>query len=132
MIKIADFGMGREIESLYTARTGTKMPVKWSAPEALCFNAFSIKSDVWSFGIILWEIVTLGDTPYPDIESSDVLAKLESSFRMPLPEKCNPKLYAIMLKTWDMDPDNRPFFAQIMDLYVYYIWGCRLWSSYTD
>lgn len=118
VIKLADFGMGREIDFLYTARTGTKMPVKWSAPEALCFNAFSVKSDVWSFGIILWEIVTLGDTPYTDIESADVLSKLEEGFRMPCPEKCNPLLYAIMLQTWEMKPENRPSFAKMMDLLV--------------
>lgn len=117
-IKLADFGMGREIDSLYTARTGTKMPVKWSAPEALCFNAFSVKSDVWSFGIILWEIVTLGDTPYADIESADVLGKLEDGYRMPIPEKCNPLLYAIMLTTWEMKAENRPSFAKMMDLLV--------------
>jgi serine/threonine protein kinase len=117
-IKLADFGMGREIESLYTARTGTKMPVKWSAPEALCFNAFSVKSDVWSFGIILWEIVTLGDTPYADIESADVLGKLEDGYRMPIPEKCNPLLYAIMLTTWEMKAENRPSFGKMMDLLV--------------
>lgn len=115
-IKIADFGMGRVIDGIYTARTGTKMPVKWSAPEALCFNAFSIKSDVWSFGIILWEIVTLGDVPYEGIESSDVLSKLEAKYRMPLPDKCNKKLYAIMLKTWEYQADDRPSFLAIMDL----------------
>jgi serine/threonine protein kinase len=62
--KIADFGMGRVIDDLYTARTGSKMPVKWSAPESLCYNAFSSASDVWSFGILLWEVVTIGGSPY--------------------------------------------------------------------
>lgn len=56
-VKIADFGMGRVIDDLYTARTGSKMPVKWSAPESLCYNAFSTASDVWSFGILLWEVL---------------------------------------------------------------------------
>jgi hypothetical protein len=53
------------------------MPVKWSAPESLCYNAFSNKSDVWSYGILMWEVVTVGDNPYPDIDSKDVLLRLE-------------------------------------------------------
>jgi hypothetical protein len=72
------------------------MPVKWSAPEALCFNAFSIKSDVWSYGIVLWEVVTLGDQPYADIESAAVLARLEEGYRMPQPEGCPPTLCVLL------------------------------------
>ena len=64
------------------------MPVKWSAPESLCYNAFSSASDAWSFGILLWETVTLGNNPYPDIESKDVLTKLEDGYRMPEPANC--------------------------------------------
>lgn len=115
VIKIADFGMGREIDELYTARTGTKMPVKWSAPEALCYNAFSCASDVWSFGITLWEISTFGDSPYNDIESVDILTKLEEGYRMPMPKKCLPGMYAIMLQTWEMDASKRPSFSTLYD-----------------
>lgn len=114
VIKIADFGMGREIENLYTARTGTKMPVKWSAPEALCYNAFSIASDVWSFGIILWEIAAYGDAPYSDVESADVLVKLEEGYRMPPPKNCPPGMYDIMLQTWEMDAEKRPSFSHLL------------------
>lgn len=113
VIKIADFGMGRVIDDLYTARTGSKMPVKWSAPESLCYNAFSSASDVWSFGILLWEVVTLGGSPYPDIESKDVLSKLEEGYRMPQPRGCNPGLYELMYSCWAMRAEERPKFSEL-------------------
>eukprot|EP00051_Salpingoeca_urceolata_P016150 m.213238 g.213238 ORF g.213238 m.213238 type:complete len:648 (+) comp18602_c0_seq5:1936-3879(+) len=113
VIKIADFGMGRVIEELYTARTGTKMPVKWSAPEALCYNAFSIKSDVWSYGITLWEVSTFGGNPYPDLEAHQVLAELEKGYRMPEPPNCLPGLYPVMFSCWRMNSADRPTFSEI-------------------
>lgn len=113
VIKIADFGMGRVIDDLYTARTGSKMPVKWSAPESLCYNAFSSASDAWSFGILLWETVTLGNNPYPDIESKDVLTKLEDGYRMPEPANCPAGMYDVMYNCWKMRADERPSFKDI-------------------
>lgn len=127
VVKIADFGMGRVVDDLYTARTGTKMPIKvrqqrlitiqtgatptrppvhrpetnsfstkqWTAPEALCYDAFSTKSDVWSFGILLWEIATYGDAPYPDFEAREVILKLEEGYRMPEPPKCPKGLHDV-------------------------------------
>eukprot|EP00036_Acanthoecidae_sp_10tr_P010434 CAMPEP_0182922166 /NCGR_PEP_ID=MMETSP0105_2-20130417/4623_1 /TAXON_ID=81532 ORGANISM="Acanthoeca-like sp., Strain 10tr" /NCGR_SAMPLE_ID=MMETSP0105_2 /ASSEMBLY_ACC=CAM_ASM_000205 /LENGTH=604 /DNA_ID=CAMNT_0025059763 /DNA_START=137 /DNA_END=1951 /DNA_ORIENTATION=+ len=113
VIKIADFGMGRVIDDLYTARTGSKMPVKWSAPESLCYNAFSNKSDVWSYGILMWEVVTIGDNPYPEIDSKDVLMKLEEGYRMREPAGCPSGLYPLMIQAWMMRADDRPTFAQL-------------------
>eukprot|EP00040_Diaphanoeca_grandis_P023518 m.128105 g.128105 ORF g.128105 m.128105 type:complete len:599 (-) comp29314_c0_seq1:618-2414(-) len=115
VIKIADFGMGRVIDDLYTAKTGSKMPVKWSAPESLCYNAFSSASDVWSFGILLWEVVTLGNNPYPDIESKDVLNKLESDYRMPEPSNCPMGMYSEMKSCWMMRAEDRPSFKQLAE-----------------
>eukprot|EP00039_Didymoeca_costata_P022212 m.3995 g.3995 ORF g.3995 m.3995 type:complete len:586 (-) comp2874_c0_seq1:954-2711(-) len=112
-IKIADFGMGRVIDDLYTARTGSKMPVKWSAPESLCYNAFSSASDVWSFGILLWEVATLGGSPYPEIESKDVLTKLEEGYRMDCPSGCNKGLYKLMYSCWAIRAEDRPKFAEL-------------------
>jgi len=115
VIKIADFGMGRVIDDLYTARTGSKMPVKWSAPESLCYNAFSSASDVWSFGILLWEVVMLGASPYPDIDSKDVLTKLEDGYRMPRPKKCSESMYELMFNCWKMRSEERPTFKTLKD-----------------
>ena len=113
LIKIADFGMGRVVDDLYTARTGTKMPIKWTAPEALCYDAFSTKSDVWSFGIVLWEIVTYGDVPYPEMEARDVIHKLEDGYRMPEPSHCPKGLYPIMSDCWEMNAKDRPTFDSL-------------------
>lgn len=117
VVKICDFGMGRVVdEDLYTARTGTKMPIKWTAPEALCYDAFSSKSDVWSYGIVLWEIVTYGrEQPYDNVETKDLVATLESGYRMPKPPNCSDALYKAMMACWEMDPKDRPTFASLRD-----------------
>eukprot|EP00049_Salpingoeca_infusionum_P027450 m.32424 g.32424 ORF g.32424 m.32424 type:complete len:592 (-) comp9519_c0_seq2:165-1940(-) len=115
IVKVADFGMGRVVDDLYTARTGTKMPIKWTAPEALCYDAFSTKSDVWSFGILLWEISTFGDVPYRDMEARDVITKLEEGYRMPEPPNTPVGLYEIMCETWQMNAKERPNFTQLTE-----------------
>eukprot|EP00056_Hartaetosiga_gracilis_P016428 m.5000 g.5000 ORF g.5000 m.5000 type:complete len:591 (-) comp4094_c0_seq2:163-1935(-) len=113
VVKIADFGMGRVVDDIYTARTGTKMPIKWTAPEALCYDAFSTKSDVWSFGILLWEISTFGDVPYPSMEARDVIHKLEDGYRMEEPSQCPEGLYTVMCDCWEMKPQDRPTFNDL-------------------
>lgn len=70
---------------------------QWTAPEALCYDAFSTKSDVWSFGIVLWEIATFGEVPYPELEARDVLHKLEEGYRMPEPLNCPAGLHDVRL-----------------------------------
>ncbi|EDQ88932.1 uncharacterized protein MONBRDRAFT_44237 [Monosiga brevicollis MX1] len=112
-VKVADFGMGRVVDDLYTARTGTKMPIKWTAPEALCYDAFSVKSDVWSFGITLWEIATFGDVPYPGLEARDVINQLEGGYRMPEPQDCPAGLYEIMTQCWALESRERPSFFDL-------------------
>uniref|UniRef100_A0A8C9PS55 Tyrosine-protein kinase n=1 Tax=Spermophilus dauricus TaxID=99837 RepID=A0A8C9PS55_SPEDA len=94
--KIADFGLARIIEdNEYTAREGAKFPIKWTAPEAINFGSFTIKSDVWSFGILLMEIVTYGRIPYPGMSNPEVIRALEHGYRMPRPEHCPEELYNI-------------------------------------
>ncbi|XP_048364182.1 tyrosine-protein kinase Lyn isoform X2 [Sphaerodactylus townsendi] len=87
MCKIADFGLARVIEdNEYTAREGAKFPIKWTAPEAINYGSFTIKSDVWSFGVLLYEIITFGKIPYPGMSNSDVMVALQRGYRMPLIE----------------------------------------------
>ncbi|XP_040919767.1 tyrosine-protein kinase Blk [Toxotes jaculatrix] len=108
--KIADFGLARIIESEYTAQEGAKFPIKWTAPEAINYGTFSIKSDVWSFGILLTEIVTYGRIPYPGMTNPEVIRRLERSYRMSAPEGCPEELYEIMMMCWKQRPDDRPTF----------------------
>lgn len=112
--KIADFGLARLIEdNEYTAREGAKFPIKWTAPEAINYGTFSIKSDVWSFGILLTEIVTYGRIPYPGMSNPEVIQSLEEGYRMPRPENCSEGLYNVMCLCWQENPDNRPTFEYL-------------------
>ncbi|XP_009317037.1 PREDICTED: tyrosine-protein kinase HCK, partial [Pygoscelis adeliae] len=109
--KIADFGLARVIEdNEYTAREGAKFPIKWTAPEAINYGSFTIKSDVWSFGILLTEIITYGRIPYPGMSSVEVIRALEHGYRMPRTENCPEELYDIMMRCWQTKPEDRPTF----------------------
>jgi fyn-related kinase len=112
--KVADFGLARVIETdLYTAREGAKFPIKWTAPEAAMMNKFSIKSDVWSFGIMLVEVVTYGRIPYPGMTNAEVLQQVERGYRMPSPPNNPELLYAIMLDCWKAEASDRPTFETL-------------------
>ncbi|KAM6319052.1 tyrosine-protein kinase HCK [Podargus strigoides] len=109
--KIADFGLARVIEdNEYTAREGAKFPIKWTAPEAINYGSFTIKSDVWSFGILLTEIITYGRMPYPGMSNVEVIRALERGYRMPRTENCPEELYDIMMRCWKTSPEDRPTF----------------------
>ncbi|KMY91674.1 uncharacterized protein LOC6733182 isoform X3 [Drosophila simulans] len=114
IVKIADFGLARLIkEDEYEARVGARFPIKWTAPEAANYSKFSIKSDVWSFGILLTELVTYGRIPYPGMTNAEVLTQVEHGYRMPQPPNCEPRLYEIMLECWHKDPMRRPTFETL-------------------
>ncbi|XP_016813775.1 tyrosine-protein kinase Lck isoform X3 [Pan troglodytes] len=109
--KIADFGLARLIEdNEYTAREGAKFPIKWTAPEAINYGTFTIKSDVWSFGILLTEIVTHGRIPYPGMTNPEVIQNLERGYRMVRPDNCPEELYQLMRLCWKERPEDRPTF----------------------
>uniref|UniRef100_A0A2K6QZ25 Tyrosine-protein kinase n=2 Tax=Rhinopithecus roxellana TaxID=61622 RepID=A0A2K6QZ25_RHIRO len=109
--KIADFGLARIIDSEYTAQEGAKFPIKWTAPEAIHFGVFTIKADVWSFGVLLMEVVTYGRVPYPGMSNSEVIRNLERGYRMPRPETCPPELYrGVIAECWRSRPEERPTF----------------------
>ena len=109
--KVADFGLARVIDGgIYEAYTGAKFPIKWTAPEAAMYGHFTIKSDVWSFGILLYELITYGRHPYPGMSNAEVMEKVEKGYRMPHPLDCPQKLYEIMLECWRDDAASRPTF----------------------
>ncbi|XP_055222743.1 tyrosine-protein kinase ABL2 isoform X6 [Gorilla gorilla gorilla] len=113
VVKVADFGLSRLMTGdTYTAHAGAKFPIKWTAPESLAYNTFSIKSDVWAFGVLLWEIATYGMSPYPGIDLSQVYDLLEKGYRMEQPEGCPPKVYELMRACWKWSPADRPSFAE--------------------
>ncbi|NXE14413.1 HCK kinase, partial [Lophotis ruficrista] len=115
--KIADFGLARVIEdNEYTAREGAKFPIKWTAPEAIYYGSFTIKSDVWSFGILLTEIITYGRIPYPGMSSVEVIRALEHGYRMPRTENCPEELYDVMMRCWKTRPEDRPTFEYMQSI----------------
>ncbi|XP_053309182.1 tyrosine-protein kinase HCK [Spea bombifrons] len=116
--KIADFGLARVIEdSEYTAREGAKFPIKWTAPEAASYGSFTIKSDVWSFGILMMEIITYGRTPYPGMSNVEVITALERGYRMPCPPNCPGEFYNVMQQCWQQNPEQRPTFEYLQSVF---------------
>ena len=112
--KVADFGLARVIdEDIYEAHTGAKFPIKWTAPEAAMYNRFTIKSDIWSFGIVLYEIITYGRFPYPGMTNAEVLEKIQTGYRMGCPPHCPKQLHDFMLDCWREEPANRPTFETL-------------------
>uniref|UniRef100_A0AAQ6IHU8 Tyrosine-protein kinase n=1 Tax=Anabas testudineus TaxID=64144 RepID=A0AAQ6IHU8_ANATE len=112
--KIADFGLARLIEdNEYTARQGAKFPIKWTAPEAALYGRFTIKSDVWSFGILLTELITKGRVPYPGMNNREVLEQVERGYRMPCAPGCPSSLHELMLQCWRREPDERHTFEYL-------------------
>ena len=115
--KIADFSMTTNVNStdgIYTGRDGERFPVLWTAPEAaLHYHRFSIKSDVWSFGILISELITHGLKPYPGMTIGEVLVQVEQGYRMPPPPGCPDELYQTMLDCWKPDAVKRPTFEYL-------------------
>uniref|UniRef100_A0AAF5DC98 Tyrosine-protein kinase n=1 Tax=Strongyloides stercoralis TaxID=6248 RepID=A0AAF5DC98_STRER len=116
VVKVADFGLARKLmdEDIYEARTGAKFPVKWSCILAATCGNFTTKSDVWSYGILLYEIFTRGQVPYPGMHNREVIEQVELGYRMPCPRTCPEQIYhEVMLKCWDKNPDRRPTFDHL-------------------
>ncbi|XP_075331475.1 protein-tyrosine kinase 6b [Odontesthes bonariensis] len=111
--KVADFGLARIIKEPFYITEDKKMPFKWSAPEAISHGKFSNKSDVWSFGVLLYEIITFGGLPYPAFSNQEVYQQVLEGYRMPAPPKCPKFLYQIMLKCWCNEPADRPDFKSL-------------------
>ncbi|KAI4828770.1 hypothetical protein KUCAC02_022846 [Chaenocephalus aceratus] len=113
IVKICDFGLARDImhDNNYVSKGSTFLPVKWMAPESIFDNMYTSLSDVWSYGILLWEIFSLGGTPYPGmVVDSSFYNKIKSGFRMSKPEHAPEDVYEMMMKCWNSEPEKRPTF----------------------
>ncbi|XP_078477965.1 ephrin type-A receptor 7-like [Lampetra planeri] len=102
-----------KIEAIYTTLHGGKSVVLWTAPEAIQYHRFSSASDVWSFGIVMWEVMSYGERPYWDMGNQDVIKAIEDGFRLPAPVNCPTHLHQLMLDCWQKERAERPSFSQI-------------------
>uniref|UniRef100_A0A1B6CPE6 receptor protein-tyrosine kinase n=1 Tax=Clastoptera arizonana TaxID=38151 RepID=A0A1B6CPE6_9HEMI len=118
ILKIADFGLARDVHSndYYRKTTDGRLPVKWMAPEALFHRVYTTQSDVWSYGVLLWEIMTLGGTPYPSVPSVDKLySLLQNGHRMERPRYCSLEIYLLMRECWSYQANERPIFSELVE-----------------
>uniref|UniRef100_A0A7N5ZVW1 Fibroblast growth factor receptor n=1 Tax=Anabas testudineus TaxID=64144 RepID=A0A7N5ZVW1_ANATE len=117
VMKIADFGLARGVHQIdyYKKTTNGRLPVKWMAPEALFDRVYTHQSDVWSFGVLMWEIFTLGGSPYPGIPVEELFKLLKEGHRMDKPSNCTHELYMMMRECWHAVPTQRPTFKQLVE-----------------
>uniref|UniRef100_A0AAQ5YWE7 receptor protein-tyrosine kinase n=1 Tax=Amphiprion ocellaris TaxID=80972 RepID=A0AAQ5YWE7_AMPOC len=119
--KVSDFGLSRYLEEdtsdpTYTSSLGGKIPVRWTAPEAIAYRKFTSASDVWSYGIVTWEVMSYGERPYWDMSNQDVINAIEQDFRLPAPMDCPVVLHQLMLDCWQKDRNARPKFPDIVSM----------------
>uniref|UniRef100_A0A8C5MBG4 Fibroblast growth factor receptor n=1 Tax=Leptobrachium leishanense TaxID=445787 RepID=A0A8C5MBG4_9ANUR len=117
VIKIADFGLARGVHDIdyYKKTSNGRLPVKWMAPEALFDRVYTHQSDIWSFGVLTWEIFTLGGSPYPGIPVEELFKLLREGHRMDKPANCTHELYMLMRECWHAVPTQRPTFKQLVE-----------------
>ncbi|XP_050739542.1 tyrosine-protein kinase Fer-like isoform X4 [Eriocheir sinensis] len=112
-VKISDFGMSREEEEYYVSDGMKQIPIKWTAPEALNFGKYTSLCDVWSYGVLCWEIFSSGEVPYHGYSNTKAREMIDTGYRMQAPVNTPDTMYQLMLKCWQYEPDNRPHFPEI-------------------
>ncbi|XP_064401936.1 uncharacterized protein LOC135347802 isoform X2 [Halichondria panicea] len=122
-LKISDFGMSRHLpnEEAYVLTSQGQLPLRWMALETLFQREFNTSSDVWSYGVVLWEISTMGDLPYPVYTNTEVVQQLRRGHRMPKPHKCSPEVYEVMLHCWCENGGDRPSFSELRQRFDHFL-----------
>ncbi|XP_045836554.1 tyrosine-protein kinase Srms [Meles meles] len=114
--KVADFGLARLLkDDIYSPSSSSKIPIKWTAPEAANYRIYSQKSDVWSFGVLLYEVFTYGQCPYEGLSNHETLQQVTRGYRLPRPAPCPVEVYTLMLECWKGSPEERPAFAVLQE-----------------
>uniref|UniRef100_A0A8K9XLI2 Vascular endothelial growth factor receptor 3 n=1 Tax=Oncorhynchus mykiss TaxID=8022 RepID=A0A8K9XLI2_ONCMY len=135
VVKICDFGLARDIykDPDYVRKGSARLPLKWMAPESIFDKVYTSQSDVWSFGVLLWEIFSLGASPYPGVQiDEDFCKRLKDGTRMRAPETASPEIYGIMLACWQGEPRERPPFQALVDILGDLLQDDRLPDNQTD
>ncbi|NXH14706.1 EPHB4 protein, partial [Bucco capensis] len=118
--KVSDFGLSRALveensaDPTYTSSLGGKIPIRWTAPEAIAFRKFTSASDAWSYGIVMWEVMSYGERPYWDMSNQDVINAIEQDYRLPPPARCPSALHSLMLECWQRERRARPRFPELV------------------
>ncbi|XP_076212148.1 ephrin type-A receptor 2 [Aptenodytes patagonicus] len=117
--KVSDFGLSRVLEddpeATYTT-SGGKIPIRWTAPEAISYRKFTSASDVWSYGIVMWEVMSYGERPYWELSNHEVMKAINEGFRLPAPLDCPSAIYQLMMQCWQQERGRRPKFADIVSI----------------
>uniref|UniRef100_A0A8C4WHT8 Ephrin type-A receptor 1 n=1 Tax=Gopherus evgoodei TaxID=1825980 RepID=A0A8C4WHT8_9SAUR len=133
--KVSDFGLSRilenDVEGTYETKGG-KIPIRWTAPEAIAHRIFTSASDVWSYGIVMWEVLSFGDKPYGDMTNQEVMKSIEDGYRLPPPVDCPSILYELMKGCWSHDRMRRPRFQEIQGQLEHFISSPHLLRSVAD
>ncbi|XP_050342212.1 tyrosine-protein kinase Btk29A isoform X1 [Nymphalis io] len=116
VVKVADFGLARYVlDDQYTSSGGTKFPIKWAPPEVLNYTRFSSKSDVWAFGVLMWEVFTCGKVPYGRMKNSEVVEMVQRGQVLEKPKGCLNEIYNVMKACWRHAPEERPSFRLLKE-----------------
>uniref|UniRef100_A0A4W5JP93 receptor protein-tyrosine kinase n=1 Tax=Hucho hucho TaxID=62062 RepID=A0A4W5JP93_9TELE len=114
--KVSDFGLSRVLEDESEAAYTTRIPIRWTAPEAIAYRKFTPASDTWSYGVVMWEVMSYGERPYWDMSNQDVIKAIDEGYRLPPPMDCPACLHQLMLDCWQRDRTHRPSFTQILNI----------------
>ncbi|XP_063227607.1 tyrosine-protein kinase Btk [Bacillus rossius redtenbacheri] len=116
VVKVADFGLARYVlDDQYTSSGGTKFPIKWAPPEVLNYTRFSSKSDVWAYGVLMWEVFTCGKMPYGRLKNTEVVDRVQRGVVLERPKACFKEVYEVMRKCWSHSPEDRPSFRSLKE-----------------